>query len=72
MAFTKSIASEWSRDITFAALVPTALIWGPNPNQYPESYPNPILNPNPTEKWNPFSLLAEYWSRDHLKAVFHL
>ena len=35
-----------------------------------ESYLNPILNPDPTDKWSLFSRLAEHWSRDHLKSRF--
>ena len=67
-AFTKSLASEQSLEITFAALVPWFQIPDPNPdsnpNQYPESYhnPNPIPNLNPIEKWSLFSRLAEHWS----------
>ena len=65
-AFTKSLASEHVRDITFTALAPCALI--------PDPTPNPIPNPNPTEKWNLFARLVGHWSHDYLKlrAVFCL
>ena len=76
LSFTKSLASEQSRDTTFTALVPWFVIWdpNPNPNQYPDSYHNLNPIPNPTEKWNLFSRLGENWSRDHfkIKTVFRL
>ena len=78
MAFTKSLASERSRDITFVALVPWFQIQTLTQilTQTLSNIPNHTLTltrsqkPNPTEKWSLFSRLAEHWSRDHQKAVF--
>ena len=80
-AFTKSLASARSRDITFIYLMPWFQVQAitltltltqtkiPNHTLTLWLY-NPIPNPNPTEKWIIFSCLAENWSCDHLKKQF--
>ena len=54
-AITKSLANEQSRDIRLSQPLCPNMISDPNPNPYPNRYPehpnpNPISNPSPTEK----------------------
>ena len=69
-AFAKSLASEQSRDITFAALAPWFQV--PTLTQTLTNTPNHILtltwfqNLTQPKKWNHFSCLAENWSRGHI------
>ena len=74
MAFTKSLASEQSRDITLKARLPWFQIQ--TQTLTPTHTPNHTITltqyqalTRRTEKWNFFPRSGENWSRDHQKAA---